>query len=116
MKLNISPEDFDTKMSALIEDGWNVESIQKIEYYVVRATKNSGDFKPEKIDTKIGYLNVLDKRTIYDIAKALGIKTTNLERWEVLHELRKFKKPVVKIAWDSVLEQRKKKSKMIDYV
>lgn len=115
MKLNIPPEDFDTKMSALIEDGWNVESIKKVEYFIVKATKKSGEFKPERINTKIAYMSILDKKTVYDIAKALGINTTNLEKFEVLHELRKYKKEVVKIAWDSVLEQRKK-SKIEEYV
>jgi predicted metalloendopeptidase len=116
MKLNVTPEDFDSKISMLIEDGWNVESIKKVEYFIVKATKKSGDFKPEKINTKIGYLSILDKKTVYDIAKALGIKTTNLEKFEVLHELRKFKRPVVEIAWESVLEQRNGKVKEPEYV
>jgi hypothetical protein len=118
MKIKIEGYNFDKRIKEIIEDGWKIEEIKKVQFYQVKLSKNSEDkrvYNSGRPIKKHEFLSVLDRETILEISKCLNVDINFKSTDELLKELEKYKRGVVKVAWDYVIDKRRE-AKLDTYV
>jgi hypothetical protein len=112
MTRKINSEDFDKQINRLLSEGWNIDHIEKVEYYKVELSKESGQ-PIYKTEGKIPLLKLLNQPMIIKLCQILNVKYTGRFKHELVEELEnKYTKGVILTAYDSILKLGKKNKQL----
>jgi len=109
MKRKIKVEDFDVQINRLIKEGWKVESIKHVSYYIVNLSKLSGESILKKHE-KLPLLSLLRKTMLIKICRRLDINHRNLHTHELIREIEKHSNGIILTAYDTIIKEKQDKN------